>query len=257
MLRGMKSMGELIRYYRTIHGYSQKDLAQHLHVTVSAVSSWERGHTKPNIDIAAKLAKSMNITLDEFFTVQLNENREFYSINDELDLERAYFKISQFHLNRDERTLKIQLTARGLTLYEEFIDDSLRVYIEQKNQTLDPAWTIIEESDTYTSKMSPELSHFPIRAKIYTITKQYDLQAITGIIIRIQFNGQTVKIKVSETFMNSIGYGLKMTPQNQKMFKTILRSESFTEFLEFYANAEGFDALRQFILNYYVQLINE
>ena len=250
-------MGELIRYYRTIHGYSQKDLAHHLHVTVSAVSSWERGQTKPNIDIVAKLAKSMNITLDEFFTIQLNENKEFYSINDELDLERAYFKITQFQLNRDEKSLKIQFTARGLTLYEEFIDDSLRVYIEQRSDTLDPTATIIEESDTYTSKMSPELSNFPIRAKIYTITKWFELKAITSIIIRIQFNGQTVKIKVPETFMNSIGYGLQLTPQNQKMFKTILRSESFTEFLEFYANAQGFDALRKFILNYYVQLTHE
>ena len=249
-------MGELIRYYRTINGYSQKDLANHLHVTVSAVSSWERGNTKPNIDIALKLANSMHITLDEFFTVQLIKENEYYGINDELNLERAYFKVSQFVLDRSTQSLKIQFTVRGLTLYEDFIDDNLRVYVETRNDQLDPTHTLIEEAKSYTLKMSPELEQFPIQAKIYTVTKHYQLKAITGLVFRIQFNGQTVKVKVPQAFMDGIGYGSTINASNKKKFEAILNSDAFTDFLEFYACSRGFDALRVFILNYY-QLLTD
>jgi hypothetical protein len=50
MLKSSKSIGELIYYYRLVKNYSQNDLANALNVTVSAVSSWERGVNKPGVE---------------------------------------------------------------------------------------------------------------------------------------------------------------------------------------------------------------
>ena len=50
MLKTSKAIGELIYYYRLIHNYTQADLAKKLNITISAVSSWERGINKPAVD---------------------------------------------------------------------------------------------------------------------------------------------------------------------------------------------------------------
>ena len=57
-----KNMGEHIRALRTALGMTQGDLAQKMSVTDKAVSKWERGLSRPDIDSIPKLAEVLGVT---------------------------------------------------------------------------------------------------------------------------------------------------------------------------------------------------
>ena len=44
---------------------SQKELAERVGVTQAAISHWERGSRQPRVDMAVKIAKELNCTVDE------------------------------------------------------------------------------------------------------------------------------------------------------------------------------------------------
>lgn len=53
---------------RKAKGYTQTQLAKELDVDQSAVSLWEAGKTFPRIELAMKVAKILDCTLEELFT---------------------------------------------------------------------------------------------------------------------------------------------------------------------------------------------
>lgn len=55
----------LIRERRKKTGISQKELSDALGVTQGAVSQWENGTTRPDIDLLPKIAALLNCTVDE------------------------------------------------------------------------------------------------------------------------------------------------------------------------------------------------
>lgn len=57
--------GLLIAQARKEKGLTQKDLAQALHVTVQAVSKWERGLNFPDIALLEPLAEALDLTVSE------------------------------------------------------------------------------------------------------------------------------------------------------------------------------------------------
>lgn len=54
-------------------GWSQEDLADKLNISRQAVSKWEVGSSKPDIDNIIKLSKLFNITIDELVNNQITE----------------------------------------------------------------------------------------------------------------------------------------------------------------------------------------
>jgi transcriptional regulator with XRE-family HTH domain len=54
-----------IRRLREERGFSQQELAQALGVTQGAVSHWENGVRKPDIDDIVKIAQLFNCKLDD------------------------------------------------------------------------------------------------------------------------------------------------------------------------------------------------
>ena len=55
------SISKNIKKLRADSGLSQEDLAEKLHVTRQTVSSWETGHTQPDIDALSALADALSI----------------------------------------------------------------------------------------------------------------------------------------------------------------------------------------------------
>lgn len=51
---------------------TQTDLAEKLHITRQALSSYERGNIEPNIGTLCKLADIFNITIDELVGRNIN-----------------------------------------------------------------------------------------------------------------------------------------------------------------------------------------
>lgn len=59
------TIGERIAAHRTASGWTQGELAQHLHVTHQAVSKWEMGRSLPSIDILHRLTQLFSIRIED------------------------------------------------------------------------------------------------------------------------------------------------------------------------------------------------
>ena len=62
--------GQLIRKLRMEHGMTQRELAEHLHVTDRAVSKWERGLCAPDLSLLEPLADILGCSVPELIAGQ-------------------------------------------------------------------------------------------------------------------------------------------------------------------------------------------
>ena len=60
-----KAIGERIKDYRLKRGFTQSDLAKQADITRIALGNYERGERIPTIDIFARIAMSLNASIDE------------------------------------------------------------------------------------------------------------------------------------------------------------------------------------------------
>ncbi|NLV26178.1 MAG: helix-turn-helix transcriptional regulator [Methanomicrobiales archaeon] len=63
-----------IRIYRAIHNLTQEELARKISVTRKTVNSIEGGKYNPSIDVAYKMAKLFNVTIEELCCFEDEEN---------------------------------------------------------------------------------------------------------------------------------------------------------------------------------------
>ncbi len=57
-------LGDRIAALRTRFGWSQAELARRLHISSSAVGMYEQGRREPPVDILAKLANVLGVSMD-------------------------------------------------------------------------------------------------------------------------------------------------------------------------------------------------
>lgn len=57
------NLGESIRHYRQMRGFSQESLAEILDVTQGTVGHWENGRREPSISQTKLIAKALGVTL--------------------------------------------------------------------------------------------------------------------------------------------------------------------------------------------------
>lgn len=60
-----KAIGERIKEYRVARGLTQSDLANKANITRIALGNYERGQRIPTIDIFARIAMALNVSIDE------------------------------------------------------------------------------------------------------------------------------------------------------------------------------------------------
>ena len=72
-MENKKSFGAFLGQRRKELGLTQKELAQRLFVTDSAVSKWERGLAKPRADKLPQLAKLYGCTIEELLADDVDE----------------------------------------------------------------------------------------------------------------------------------------------------------------------------------------
>lgn len=58
-------MQEILKKLRKANGWTQKQLADRLHIKQVSVSAWECGRTKPDFDLQQKLADIYGVSIDE------------------------------------------------------------------------------------------------------------------------------------------------------------------------------------------------
>ena len=64
----MVEFGKKVKQIREERGMTQQALAEKLYVTRQAVSRWERGARYPELLTAKKIAKILNVSLDELLS---------------------------------------------------------------------------------------------------------------------------------------------------------------------------------------------
>ncbi len=70
LLLDLTRIGNKISHYRMLTGLSQTELAERLHVSRQAVSSWEQGKTAPTIDNVLQLTRIFCISFDELLCLE-------------------------------------------------------------------------------------------------------------------------------------------------------------------------------------------
>ena len=85
---------ERIRYYRERAGLEQKALAKLAGVTPNAVSNWENGRGRPDINLLPELCEALGITMYDLFGIV--SPVKHYS-EDEIQLVRQYRELSAGH----------------------------------------------------------------------------------------------------------------------------------------------------------------
>ena len=61
---------ERVRFYRERMGIEQKELARMIGVTGNAVSNWENGRGRPDLNLIPALCEALHITMYELFDVE-------------------------------------------------------------------------------------------------------------------------------------------------------------------------------------------
>jgi N-acetylglucosamine kinase-like BadF-type ATPase len=67
-----KLLGERIRFYRTKLGLTQIELAEKIHVSFQAVSSWECGNTLPDLENLYVLTETLGVSADALLQKQVS-----------------------------------------------------------------------------------------------------------------------------------------------------------------------------------------
>ncbi len=131
-------VGNAIKALRLREGYTQQELADHLHVTDKAVSKWERGLSVPDVSIVTKLSLLLNCDVDHLLEgnvtyldenwqgyLILKESLEIYSGSEAYGKPLVYFFLSYFML-AGIRDIYISCSDRDRDYIESTIDDGSR-----------------------------------------------------------------------------------------------------------------------------------
>ena len=116
---------ERIRFYRERAGMEQKTLAKLIGVTGNAVSNWENGRGRPDINLLPDICRALNVTMYDLFDMKDPSIR--YSAGDQIFLDQ-YKQLSPGHRMAVDQMvdtlLKVQIAEsvpliRRLTFYQK------------------------------------------------------------------------------------------------------------------------------------------
>lgn len=98
-MKNTKTIGEYICSKRKEHNLTQKELADKLFVTESAVSKWERNKSFPDISLVLDICQILEISEHEFLTASedINRKKSETIVNKYLKMSKA-FKLTQIIL---------------------------------------------------------------------------------------------------------------------------------------------------------------
>jgi len=223
MLKDNQSLGNLIRYYRTVKGYSQDQLARHLNVTNAAISNWERGVARPSVEIAFYLSREMDITLDEFYVLtEQSYLVKGHSINDTIFFPNFDIKLTNLEIDDLKDLITIDLNIRGIVT-ESIIEEDFDVFLIQKELNLRPIKKQIAEfTANNNQEVDPSMKFIPFFTRNYELKLKFNTQNHKGFDIHINFQNKTNRVILSDELIKLFKDGLHMDFKNRQILKTTL-----------------------------------
>lgn len=68
-------IGEIVKQHRLNKNITQEKLAEHLNISIPAISKWERGETLPDITLLIPIASFFEISVDELIGYNVEKNK--------------------------------------------------------------------------------------------------------------------------------------------------------------------------------------
>jgi len=253
VLKSSKSIGELIYYYRLVKNYSQNDLANALNVTVSAVSSWERGVNKPGVDIALKLSDNMGISLDDFYKekTKLSHDKK-YTINDLVAFEKAYMKWQKIQYIEEHKQLQISLFIWGLSIHKELLQSALNIKVMSDQEMKGMIPIEIVDHDMPIMLLSPEFKLMPMfhpKGYLALITIPYD--DFEDLTLEVQYQMEKVTFEIPMGLVKAVTLGIPFQPENPASTMDFMESKVFNHVLKYFATVDDFKTLQDYLVQNY------
>lgn len=71
----MYEIGKHIKSFREGKGITQKELAVAIDAKSTTVSNWEKGISRPDVDMLAKICVALQVSADELLNVSIDPNK--------------------------------------------------------------------------------------------------------------------------------------------------------------------------------------
>ncbi|MGN1181157.1 MAG: helix-turn-helix domain-containing protein [Suilimivivens sp.] len=85
-----ENVGRTIALYRKMHGLTQKELADRLHISYQAVSKWEAGINMPSVEMLYEIAGILKVTVDILLNENALDNRQITYMDTGLNTQKLY-----------------------------------------------------------------------------------------------------------------------------------------------------------------------
>ena len=103
---------ERVRFFRERMGIEQKELAKMIGVTGNAVSNWENGRGRPDLNLIPELCEALHITMYDLFG--LKDPTEQYTVGEQMHIEQYR-----------------ELTPGHRTAVDQLVDTLIRVQVAE------------------------------------------------------------------------------------------------------------------------------
>src|SRR5882757_9160629 len=100
-------VGSRLRYVRTRHKLSQRELAKRAGVTNSTISLIESNQTNPSVGALKRILDGIPIGLSEFFAIEPEISKTFYMSDELVEIGKGSISYRQIGDNLFGRTLQI------------------------------------------------------------------------------------------------------------------------------------------------------
>lgn len=192
MVRNFKSLGLLIKKYRKERGDSQADMAKKYDVSIAAISSWERGVSRPGIDIAFKIAQDMGLSLEEFFIEQ--DVKKTLKLADTFIFNGGELSIQGLKYEKQDYKLVTTLRCDSNIISNDWLMEACEVNVKSTDKTIQPtSFSVFESkplSDTYQ--------------KGYLVESRFIIEDVLEYSLHINSDFLNIAYAIPASYLNSI-----------------------------------------------------
>lgn len=151
-------LGEYIAETRKARGLTQREMAEALNVSVSAVSKWERGINCPDLTLISPITELLDVTPQELLT-QTKQNKEM----SETDFNQCLKELLFIASNNSVQNQKYQKRVHYLIAYAtSFLIFLVAILVYHFVSHIDPVFTVVS-------------SEYSIAAGEYATIKNMDM----------------------------------------------------------------------------------
>ena len=168
------TFGQKIKELRTDMGFTQKDLADQLHVSFQTVSKWENDENEPDISTIKRIAKIFSVTTDSLLDIDSEEE----VIVDTQTEDTVCHKCGK-HLKDDEVYFAGETDSQGKREVHKFCLDCYREVFEKEREKERTEEKPIEQKPVVKKQPSYNYSHY------YGTTSAAKSADVFGIIIAV------------------------------------------------------------------------